>query len=125
MEDAVGVDGDDELGGREVEGITDSARLAAVHMIATATDANVGEVALGLEHPLEAVVYRAIVLRDHFKELVWIVAPADTLDRSIDGFAFIVAGKQDADGGLPCVILLDPCAGKGQLEYQPHEVLDH
>ena len=125
MEDAVGVDGDDEFGGGVVERIAHRARLAAVDVVATATDADVGEVPLRFEHPLEAVIARTIVLRNHFKEFVRIVAPADALNGPIDSFAFVVAGKQHADGGLPSVILPDSRGRKGQPQDQSHEVFDY
>src|SRR5580700_1641076 len=54
VKDAVGVDGDDHIGGGEQQRIADRAGFAAVDGVAAYADADVGEVALGFEHPFVA-----------------------------------------------------------------------
>jgi hypothetical protein len=59
---------------------------------------------------------RAVILGDDFEEFSGIVAFADALDGLIDGFAFVVAGEQDADCGMPGVILLNVCFRERKLQ---------
>jgi hypothetical protein len=124
VEDAVGVDGEDDFGCGVLECIADGAGLAAVDGVAAGADADVGEVALGLENPLVAVVDGAVVLGDDLEEFGGVVAAADALDGLVDGLAFVVTGKENADGREPGVVLADGCAAGGPLEDQAHEVLD-
>ena len=52
------------------QGIAHCPRLAAVYRIPAHQYPDIGKVALRLKHPVVAIVYRAIVLRDYFKPIV-------------------------------------------------------
>src|SRR5579864_2114273 len=97
MEDAIRIDGNDNLGVRELQRVAYGARLPAIDLVSPGSYADVGKVALRFQHPLVTVVDRTVVLRDDFELLVWIIALADALDRFVDRFAFVVAGHQHAD----------------------------
>jgi hypothetical protein len=105
--------------------VADCARFPAIDGVPARADVNVGEISLGFEHPLVAVVDRTVVLGDDFKLVTAIVALADALDGFVDGLALVEAGHENAHGGLIGVILLDFCAGERELENDPHHVLDH
>src|SRR5580693_294992 len=107
MKDAVGIDGDDQFRAGGLEGVANGAGFAAVHGVAPDTDFYGGEVALGLEHPVVAVVDRAVVLRDDFKFVAWIIAVADALDGLVDRLALVEAGHEDAYRGLVAVVFSD------------------
>ena len=47
--------------------LPDRARLSAVDRVPAGADANVGEIALGFENPLVAVVDGTVVLGNHFQ----------------------------------------------------------
>ena len=97
--------------------IAHRARFPAVHGIAVHNHPYPVKVPLRLKHPLIAVVHRAIVVRNHFKFVMRIVAAADASDGFIDRLALVVAGQDDADRRLVGIVLLDFCARcSGPLE---------
>jgi len=125
MEDAIRIDRNDNLCRGVLQRIADRARLPAIDLIPPRPYAYVGEIALRLEHPLVAIVDRTVVLRDHFKVPVRIVALADALDRLVDRPAFVVARHQHAHGWLIRVVLPGLGAGKRKFHNDPHQIRDH
>src|SRR5258708_17878932 len=96
IENAIGVNGYDDLSAGVAQAIAHRARLPAVHTIPVDDDTYAGRVLLRLKHPLVAIVYRAIILRDDFKPFTGIVAAAETLDRVIYRPALAIAGQNHA-----------------------------
>ena len=104
--------------------IAHRARFPAVHGIAVHNHPYPVKVPLRLKHPLIAVVHRAIVVRNHFKFVMRIVAAADAPDGFIDRLALVVAGQDDADRRLIGIVLFDLCARHRPLQNGPQRVLD-
>ena len=124
MEDAIRIDRDDDLRGGVLQRIAHGTRLSAVHLIPPGPYVDVCEIPLGLAHPLIAVVDGTVILRDHFKFIVRIVALADALDRLVNRLALVVAGHQHAHRGLIRVVFLGFCAGEREFQNNSHQVLD-
>src|SRR6202041_3727346 len=120
MKDAIGIDRNYHLCRGVLQRIADGACLSAIDLVPASPYTYVCEIALCFEHPLVAIVGGTIILRDHFKFLVWIVALADALDRLVDRPAFVVAGHQHTDGWLIGVVLPGLCAGERKLQNDPH-----
>ena len=72
---------------------------------------DIGEVALRFEHPLVAIIRGTVVLRDHLKPIIWVVATTDALNRFVNRLALVVARHQDADRRLIAVVFLNFRAG--------------
>ena len=124
MEDAIRIDGNNNLGIGVLQRVTNRACLSTIGNIPPGADANVGEIALGLERPLVGVVNRTVVLCDDFKLVAGIVALADAFNGFVDRLAFVEARHENAHGGLVGVVLLDSCARERQPENDSHQVLD-
>src|SRR5580704_2565202 len=125
MKNAIRIDRNYDLCRGLLHRIANRSRLSAVRRIAPRPYAYVGEVALRPEHPLEAVVHRTVVLRNHFKFFRGIVALADALDRLVDRLTFVEARHQHAYCGLVAVIFLYFRARERHLQNDSHDVLHH
>jgi hypothetical protein len=107
MKNAIGIDGNHQLCRREPKRVAHGARFSAVDGIPAHSDLYIGKVALRLKHPLVAVIHRAIVLPNHFKLVVGVIALADALDRLVDRFALVETGHEDTHRRLVRVVFLD------------------
>src|SRR5215472_3723430 len=74
MKNAVRINRDDDFSIRMLQRVANRTSFAAVNFIASRPDPDVGEISLCLLHPFVAVVGGAVVLRDHFKLVIRIVA---------------------------------------------------
>jgi hypothetical protein len=92
MEDAIAVNRQDDLRLGTLQCCKHRARLATVLSVLGDTDWDVGKVPLGLQKPNVAIVARAVISGDNFKQLIRIVAFRNAFHGLVDGFAFVVAG---------------------------------
>jgi hypothetical protein len=107
-----------------LQGIANGAGFPAVHSVPAHPYFYVVEVTLSFEHPLVAVVHGAIILGDHFKLVVWIIALADALDGLLDRLPLVETRHEDAHGGLISVVFFDDCFRNRPLKNECERVLD-